>query len=111
MKRNVALKIGISETSSTYRESQILQICSDSAQEPGSEFIPKLLDSFQHCGPNGLHHCFVLDILGPAVPIVLEEINETRLPKKVVTKAVGEALSGLAFLHKLGLGHGGIKIR
>jgi hypothetical protein len=28
-----------------------------------------------------------------------------------VTKAVGEALSGLAFLHKLGLGHGGIKIR
>jgi serine/threonine-protein kinase SRPK3 len=103
------LKIDVSETSSTDRELQALQICSRPTQEPGSEFIPELLDSFQHQGSNGLHQCFVLDMLGPGVPIVLEEkFNETRLPKKVVTNAIGEALSGLVFFHKLGLGQGGM---
>lgn len=108
LKRNVALKIDIAGTSSTDRELQALQICSHAPQEPGAEVVPKLLDSFKHEGPNGLHQCYVLGILGPSIPNVLERrFKDCRLPKKIVSKVVGESLLGLAFLHKLRLGHGG----
>jgi serine/threonine-protein kinase SRPK3 len=30
-----------------------------------SQSIMKLIDSFQHKGPNGIHMCMILEVLGP----------------------------------------------
>ncbi|KAL9074406.1 MAG: hypothetical protein Q9157_004409 [Trypethelium eluteriae] len=105
--RNVALKIETSETFSTSRELEILQICSRSQNEPGSEYISKLLDAFRHDGPNGSHHCLILDILGSNVPAVLDEKFEgASLPREVATAVIKEVLCGLSYLHKQELAHG-----
>ncbi|KAF2235377.1 serine protein kinase [Viridothelium virens] len=107
--RNVALKIETSETFSTSRELEILQICSRSQNEPGSEYISKLLDAFRHDGPNGSHHCLILDILGSNVPAVLDEKFEgASLPREVATAVIKEVLCGLSYLHKQELAHGDI---
>lgn len=83
-------------------------MCSQSPRVSGSEYLSVIHDSFQHCGPNGLHHCFVLEIVGRQIQAaVREDFSDTRLPKRMAAKAVREALFGLSFLHNLGIGHGG----
>ncbi|KAG9943986.1 kinase-like protein, partial [Aureobasidium melanogenum] len=68
----------------------------------------QLLDSFQHNGPNGVHDCLVLELLGPSVASVVEkQCASDKLPGNVAKKACKQLGLALAVLHRQGIGHGG----
>lgn len=53
--------------------------------------IVRLLDNFEHPGPNGTHNCLVLELLGPSVATVTEErFAGNRLPGYTAKKACKE---------------------
>ncbi|KAL5316343.1 hypothetical protein ACEPPN_015388 [Leptodophora sp. 'Broadleaf-Isolate-01'] len=65
--------------------------------------ISSLDDVFQINGPNGLHYCLVLPVLGPSI----KDMSERQLPKSLRHKASQQITSGLAYLHSLEICHGG----
>ena len=65
--------------------------------------ISSLDDVFRINGPNGLHYCLVLPVLGPSI----KEISQRQLPKSLRHKASQEIANGLAYLHSLEICHGG----
>lgn len=68
-----------------------------------------MLDQFQLEGPNGTHECLVLELLGPSIPDVLDvRFKDDRLPAKLAKRVARQALLGLDYLHKYGIGHGGM---
>jgi serine/threonine protein kinase len=67
-----------------------------------------MLDHFQVHGPNGTHHCLVLEFLGPSVPDLLDRrIPDERLPGKLAKSIAKQALLALDYLHEQEIGHGG----
>lgn len=111
LSRNVALKVTVAEASSSdNRERQVLQALSEtgSTSESDRMHIMQLLDSFQHNGPNGVHDCLVLELLGPSVASVVEkQCASDKLPGNVAKKACKQLGLALAVLHRQGIGHGG----
>ena len=68
-----------------------------------------LNDRFQLEGPNGLHECFVFELIGPNVSDVVERrFEDTRLPAEKAKSIAKQALLGLDCLHQHGIAHGGI---
>jgi Mg2+/Co2+ transporter CorC len=49
-------------------------ILREAPSSPGSRHIEQLLDDFHHTGPNGTHVCLVLEVLGPNIPTVIDDI-------------------------------------
>lgn len=109
--RNVALKINVSEElSSRTREGHIMEMLSKSIDpsQPGWNHIVRLLDQFEHTGPNGVHACSVLELLGPSVPAVVNDrFWNDRLPGPIAKKVCKELCLAVQFLHKHDVGHGG----
>jgi serine/threonine-protein kinase SRPK3 len=66
--------------------------------------ISSLHDVFKIMGPNGLHYCFVLPVLGPSVTYM----DERQLLKPLRHKASQQIADGLSYLHSLGICHGGM---
>ena len=67
-----------------------------------------MLDHFQLDGPNGTHHCLVLEMLGPSVSDWLDaRCRDERLPGRLARSIAKQALLGLDVLHQQGIGHGG----
>lgn len=67
-----------------------------------------LLDEFVHSGPNGLHACLILELLGPSVSTYVEErCPNGRMPGMLAKEVSRQALLGLECLHHLGISHGG----
>ena len=63
---SVAIKFISAEAGS--RELNILQtVHSIPSQHPARRHLPRLLDHFEHKGPNGSHCCLVLEVLGESV--------------------------------------------
>ncbi|KKZ61962.1 hypothetical protein EMCG_03555 [[Emmonsia] crescens] len=108
LQRYVALKITVSETSQHNSELKILQHLSSAqlSMHPGSQHVIKLLDSFEHKGPNGVHSCLVMEPLGPSGKDLMERFSDGRLPGEVAKQISRQALMGLDFLHHAGVGHG-----
>lgn len=72
------------------------------------QHIVTLLDEFMHVGPNGIHACLVLELLGPNVSAYIEEqVPDGRMPGVWAKEVSRQALLGLAFMHHLHIGHGG----
>ncbi|KAK0111103.1 hypothetical protein ONS95_001480 [Cadophora gregata] len=67
--------------------------------------ISSLDDVFQINGPNGLHYCLVLPILGRSIK-TMSERSERQLPISLRHKASQQVASGLAYLHSLNICHG-----
>lgn len=109
--RNVALKINVSEAlSSRNREGHIIEALSKSIDpsQPGWNHIVRLLDQFEHTGPNGVHACSVLELLGPSVPAVVNDrFMNDRLPGSIAKKVCKELCLALQCLHEQEVGHGG----
>jgi serine/threonine-protein kinase SRPK3 len=79
-----------------------------SSNETGAEHIVQLLDHFEHVGPNGIHNCLVLELLGPNVPTVIEEqFSENRFPGEMAKRISKQAMLGLTYIRRHGFGHGG----
>lgn len=79
-----------------------------------TRFFIRLLDTFQHTGPNGVHNCIVTEVLGPTLADVLDdyryrpdEITLT-LPPDVVLRVSRQLLQGLDFAHHAGIAHGDV---
>ncbi|KAH9223037.1 kinase-like domain-containing protein [Leptodontidium sp. 2 PMI_412] len=64
--------------------------------------ISSLNDVFQINGPNGLHYCLVLPVLGPSI----KDMSDRQLPKSLRHKASQQIASGLAYLHSLEICYG-----
>ena len=65
-------------------------------------------DSFQISGPNGIHECLVLELLGPSVADYLDAHSSIeRLPGTLAKTVVKQALLGLCFLHERNITHAG----
>ena len=65
-------------------------------------------DSFQISGPNGIHECLVLELLGPSVADYLDAHSSIeRLPGTLAKTVVKQALLGLSFLHERNIAHAG----
>lgn len=75
---------------------------------PGSSHVTQLLDHFTLVGPNGSHHCLVLELVGPNVADFVElHCKDDRLPSKFAKVFAKQALQGLDFLAVNDIGHGG----
>jgi serine/threonine-protein kinase SRPK3 len=79
----------------------------------GSAHVLRLLDHFQHTGPNGTHECLITELLGPAVDELLDtpwrkRLESARYPITAAREISRQALAGLAYLHKAGVVHGGM---
>jgi len=111
-RRYVALKIIVAELLNRSNEINILRYlrkASKSKKHPGSEHVLDLLDHFKVSGPNGTHHVLVFDVLGPS-PDELRNGNEEGEElvwkrSRIISK---EVALGIAYLHELGVTHGGM---
>ncbi len=105
---NVALKIVAAEQSDSYTELEILQhISNDSLPcHEGRSSVPLLLDHFWIEGPNGQHVCLVLEVLGPSVAQLREDMQAVLSIRQAQSVAL-QACQGLAYLHSAEVVHGG----
>lgn len=72
---------------------------------PGAEHIAIPLDSFSVKGPNGVHQCIVLPVLGPCIsPRLWLSLKD---PAPVLRGMAYQSALAMSYLHKLGLCHGG----
>lgn len=82
-----------------------------SSEVDGSQHVQRLLDSFHHRGPNGIHTCLVLELLGPSVPALIEaRFPKGRLPGYVARRVAQQVVRGVGVLHERGIGHGGMYV-
>ncbi|KAF2449339.1 kinase-like protein [Karstenula rhodostoma CBS 690.94] len=109
----VAVKISISGQERSHREFTILRsLAAAQSDQPGSQHLMTMSDHFQLNGPNGIHDCFVLELLGPSVADVLDaHFNNERLPGKLARKIAKQTLLGLSCLHEQGIGHADLHTR
>jgi serine/threonine-protein kinase SRPK3 len=100
------LKILKAEASKDNRElAMLLRLSDPSLQNPGKGHVIELLDYFEHNGPNGTHLCFVL----PAMVSDAAAMTVSGRPHQAADiRSISEQiLSGLDFLHTLGIIHCG----
>jgi serine/threonine protein kinase len=80
--------------------------------------IVRLMDSFQHQGPNGTHLCIVLEAMGPTAASMLDELpcnlprrlrHRSRYPFWMAKRVLHQTLLGLRALHSKGLAHGDLQ--
>ena len=109
----VALKVLKSNVDSA-RELAILTTVSNyDVQHPGYGHVLRLLDHFNHTGPNGTHLCVVTEALGPSIGDLLyppwrQFTDSFRYPKDLVREISKQALLALQYIHNAGIVHGGI---
>ncbi|KJZ74896.1 hypothetical protein HIM_05805 [Hirsutella minnesotensis 3608] len=110
--RYVAIKITTSNTRNQ-RELDVLRSLSTlPRRNPGWSRLNQMLDYFSVTGPNGVHACFVLDIVGPSVAEFVElHCKNDRLPASLARLFAKQALQGLDYLASNGIGHGDIHLR
>lgn len=66
----------------------------------GSKSVVRLLDHFDHSGPNGRHKCMVLEYLGDNLLSLLKQNKYKGLPLQLVRKLSRQILVGLDYLHR-----------
>lgn len=55
-----------------------------------------ILEDFDLEGPNGLHKCFVSEVLGPNIPDIIDaHFPNGRLPEKLAKSIARQSLIGL----------------
>ena len=74
---------------------------------PSPRHLMHMFDDFDLEGPNGVHKCFVLELLGPSVSDMVERYSDNRLPGGIAKAIAKQALSGLDTLHQQRIAHGG----
>lgn len=75
-----------------------------------SKFVVQLIDNFKHTGPNGQHHCMVLEFLGDSLLRLIKYSHYKGLPLNKVREICKYILIGLDYLHsELGIIHTDLK--
>jgi len=60
----------------------------------------RLLDSFDHSGPNGRHVCMVFDVLGDNLLALIKHYDYKGIPIPIVRNLTRHMLVGLDYLHR-----------
>lgn len=108
MQRYVAVKVLVAEHLSQDRELTILSVLAAAQSDhPGRQHLMTMQDGFQLHGPNEIHDCLVLEMLGPSVEEKGSHVGGGRLPGKVAKTIAKQALLGLSYLHEQCICHGG----
>ncbi|OBT72140.1 hypothetical protein VF21_08775 [Pseudogymnoascus sp. 05NY08] len=79
----------------------------EGSQEKTRGFI-QLFDWFRHEGPNGIHNCLVMELLGPSLETILRanvEMEEFLAPDTIL-RTSRQLLEAIKFVHQAGLVHG-----
>eukprot|EP00242_Pyramimonas_sp_CCMP2087_P005649 CAMPEP_0198212268 /NCGR_PEP_ID=MMETSP1445-20131203/25620_1 /TAXON_ID=36898 /ORGANISM="Pyramimonas sp., Strain CCMP2087" /LENGTH=768 /DNA_ID=CAMNT_0043886677 /DNA_START=249 /DNA_END=2555 /DNA_ORIENTATION=- len=98
----VALKVQKSAshyTEAAFDEITLLKQISDGDLE-GEKCCCRLLDSFEHEGPNGVHVCMVFEVLGDNLLTLIKRYNYQGIPVPIVKNLVRQILIGLDYIHK-----------
>jgi serine/threonine-protein kinase SRPK3 len=64
----------------------------------------RLLDSFEHAGPHGLHVCMVFEVLGDNMLALIKAFDYKGVPLPVVRSLTRQMLVALDYLHRWGAG-------
>ncbi|CCM00344.1 uncharacterized protein FIBRA_02374 [Fibroporia radiculosa] len=75
------------------------QVRDETPEHPGREHIVSFLDSFSHCGPEGVHVCIVFEPLGENLLALIERHKKTGVPAALVKVIAKQMLLGLEYLH------------
>ncbi|OBT87419.1 hypothetical protein VE02_04683 [Pseudogymnoascus sp. 03VT05] len=76
----------------------------EGSQEKPRGFI-QLFDWFRHEGPNGIHNCLVMELLGPSLETILRtnvEMEEFLAPDTIL-RTSRQLLEAIEFVHQAGL--------
>ncbi|KAF4438057.1 CMGC SRPK kinase [Fusarium acutatum] len=112
--RYVALKILVSDKEKHSRELEILHHLVKVAPVESAQYITRLLDEFEHKGPNGTHKCLVFEAMGPSFCQMLlsppgrgrKQGDKEQYPLQTAKHIFRDVLKGLNLLHKNGISHG-----
>jgi serine/threonine-protein kinase SRPK3 len=66
----------------------------------GSAQVTRVLNHFEHSGPNGNHVCLVQNVLGDGLGQEAERYDHSKIPVRVMKEVVRQLLLGLDFLHR-----------
>ncbi|GJJ15407.1 hypothetical protein Clacol_009683 [Clathrus columnatus] len=106
-KRYASLKILAADASSSRSEVAVIQHLQQHATGSGKEYVVEVFDVFEHIGPNGLHHCIVMEVLGPPISSDIEDIYPDEIfPIEIAKRMSTQVAHGLAYIHKAGIVHG-----
>lgn len=61
--------------------------------------VVRLIDSFDHAGPHGIHVCMVFEMLGDNLLTLIKYYNYRGIPMPLVKRLSKDILEALAFLH------------
>ena len=75
---------------------------------PGRNHVPELFDCFEVQGPNGVHQCLVMELLGPSMASLAESIAANRLPGDIACKVARQVVQAVAYMHRMRVVHGGL---
>lgn len=114
--RPVAIKIFTANfTADTTRHQPYLLRCAVQSENSfgGREYIAQIEDMFTVEGPNGEHLCIVMDMYGASLAQYQAGYVNGRmsmkgfLPLEMVKRIACQVAKGLAYLHSIGIVHGG----
>lgn len=101
--RYAALKIvksALHYTEAAEDEIKLLKAVRDTSQtETGRVRAVSLLNDFKHYGPNGMHICMVMEVLGNNLLKVIKAFNYKGIPMPLVKRITRQLLQGLEYLH------------
>lgn len=81
---------------------------SDVGSDEGKECVVRIIDQFEHLAENGVHHCIVMEVLGPNLQIALDQhYDDFHLPLDIARRFIKQICYGLRYLHRKGIVHGG----
>jgi hypothetical protein len=111
IKRPVAIKILVSELGKEHQEASLhRRLSCSSIDHPGRNNVAQLFDTFEVQGPNGVHQCLVMELLGPSMALLAESYTANRLPGDVAWKVAGQVVQAIAYIHRVGIVHGGLRL-
>ena len=110
--RSVAIKILVSELGQEHPEASLLRrLASGPVDHPGRNNMPELFDLFELHGPNGVHQCLVMELLGQSMASLAEGFATYRLPEDVALQVSNQVIQAIAYVHRMGIVHGGLFTR
>lgn len=81
------------------KEEEATKESGEEKQNVDTSHVVRLVDSFDHVGPNGTHVCMVFEMLGDNLLTLIKYYNYRGVPVPLVQRLTKDILSGLAFLH------------
>ncbi|ETK88100.1 CMGC/SRPK protein kinase [Phytophthora nicotianae CJ01A1] len=71
----------------------------ESVEQQEAIKVIRLVDSFEHKGPNGVHVCMVFEMMGDNLLTLIKYYNYRGVPMQLVQRLTRDMMEGLAFLH------------